>query len=219
MALQFVDLKNLDYLAALKKQQDLVQEIKNKTKNNHILFVTHPSVVTLGRSSQASDLKGWAGEVHEVSRGGRATYHGPGQLVIYPIIDLNQNYKKFKSKDVMAYLKILEQLLMETFLEFDIQFELKETVSFDDVGKKLLNRGLWFEGAKVVSIGIAIKHWITYHGAAINLFNDPEAFTGISPCGYKTQDMKSLESLGHFLDREELIHTLEAKAQCLFEVQ
>lgn len=193
----FKDLGLIEYSKALSLQEDLVeQRYKNEIKDQ-VLFCTHPPVVTLGRSTQASDLAGWEGDTFEVRRGGRATYHGPNQLVIYPIISLDQSeFKSLKQKDVMSYLTSFEKAVMVALEKSGFKdIYLKEDTEVDSEGRKLLNRGLWANSKKVAAFGIAVRRWVTYHGCAINLYTDAKAFSGINPCGYQTSDVGSLDQL------------------------
>lgn len=196
----------IDYEEAFLKQKERALEVYKQEVEETLVFCSHNPVVTLGRSSNVDDIKTWKGTVVQTNRGGRATYHGPGQMVIYPIIDLRvENRSGLKPRHIMSYLELLERTTLGTLSFFDIPNELKESVDFDEKGKKLLNRGIWSSGYKVASIGIAVSRWVSFHGIAINLFKDDLAFQGINPCGYETQTMKSLEGLGFKVDRAEFL--------------
>ncbi len=202
--MEFVDLGLINYKEALELQESLVQQRAKDQINDQILFCSHPPVVTLGRSTKPSDLSGWTGDVFEVRRGGRATYHGPNQLIIYPIISLDQkNFKNLKSKDVMIYLASFEQAVLNGLKRTGfLDIYLKEDMDIDDEGRKLLNRGLWWDSKKIAAFGIAVRRWVTYHGCAINLYKDANAFQGIQPCGYKPSDVGCLEDINNFnIDR------------------
>lgn len=160
---------------------DLLEQKKSKEEvfsHETLISCSHHPIVTLGRKSAPGDLCGWDGEVVEVSRGGKATYHGPGQLIIYPIISLSH-----RANDVGRYLRSLEKVVVEALEIFGLK-------AYGDKD----STGVWIEGRKIASIGIAIKKWVTYHGIAINLRRDPLAFKGINPCGFSTEMMTSLEN-------------------------
>jgi lipoyl(octanoyl) transferase len=212
--MEFQDLGLIDYQKALALQEDLVEQRAKNIISDQILFCTHPPVVTLGRSTQPGDITGWRGDVFEVRRGGRATYHGPSQLVIYPIISLDQkDFKNLKSKDVMSFLTSFEQAVLQSFSEMGFEgMYLKEDTEIDSEGRKLLNRGLWWNSKKIAAFGIAVRRWVTYHGCAINLYKDDQAFQGIQPCGYKPSDVGSLQEIKEF-DLSALKQNLQKQIQ------
>lgn len=203
----FEDWGLISYEEAMNKQVEYVEklDVTLASGENHpgfLIFCSHPAVVTTGRQTQSSDIFSWEGPVVEVSRGGRATYHGPSQIVVYPIISLkNPRGKKADSddqrgvQDVRGYLRAFEAAIVKTLKAYGITAEgktpqkmLGQTVETDETG-------VWMGNQKIASLGIAVKKWITYHGAAINFFNDPTAFTGINPCGFKTETMISVEKV------------------------
>lgn len=149
-------------------------------------------------------MDGWQGEVHEVSRGGRATYHGPNQLVIYPIISLSADSREFlHQKDVHSYLRCLESALVRTLQSYGLKASVSSSTAAEDDSLKMT--GVWVGDRKVASIGVAVRGWVTYHGVALNVDHDPDAFKGISPCGFSQATMISLEYLlGQKVDRSEL---------------
>lgn len=179
------------YQKALEQQLELVNEISESPDTGYIVFCKHPEVVTLGRATQKEDVFAWDGDLIEVSRGGRATYHGPSQLVIYPILSLKKNRQHIPPQDVVAYLRVLENSIIE-FLEL---------YGINAIGRSLQKRtqkeaeetGVWIGSQKIASLGIAVKKWVTYHGAAINIYNDPKAYRGMNPCGFNRTVMTSLE--------------------------
>jgi len=182
----------IDYEVALAKQQALVEEVISRrphSKSSGVLvFCSHPPVVTKGRKTQPSDIFSWKGPVVEVNRGGRATYHGPSQLVIYPILDL----EKFEPvKDVVALLRKLESATVQTLASYNILGRGKT----DAEPKDLEDTGVWVKDQKIASLGIAVRQWVSFHGLAVNLKKDPMAFQGLNPCGYKASVMTSLEDL------------------------
>ena len=181
-----IDLGLIDYNEALKQQLHLVDEVIADPKKKFLVICSHTPVVTLGRASKPEDLQGWQGSTLEVSRGGKATYHGPSQLVIYPIFQL-------ESRDLHAYLQWLEQKVVEFLKLFDVHSCGGFALDGDD--KNGIRTGVWIKDKKIASIGIAVKKWVAYHGIAINISKDPTAFQGIAPCGFTAQTMISLEEV------------------------
>lgn len=162
----------------------------NSKHSERIIICTHPPVVTLGRATAPEDLTGWNGTTVESSRGGRATYHGPNQIVIYPILDLRRKRAAFKERDIHAYLRAMEAATVVGLREMGLTRAEARTT---EVGGISLT-GVWIGDHKIASMGIAVRKWITYHGVAINILNDPSAFKGIRPCGFAADIMTSAES-------------------------
>ena len=187
----FIDLGLINYQSALNEQLKCVDQLMAYPEHpGFILFCSHPAIVTLGRQTEPDDLMGWQGETLEVSRGGRATYHGPSQAVIYPILNIRSARKNRGPQEVRGFIRDLENCVVLTLNEFGIQSRGK--TSSDDK-TELSDTGVWIQDRKIASLGIAVKKWITYHGVAVNILNDPTAFIGINPCGYKSSVMTSLE--------------------------
>ena len=198
--MNFEDWGLINYSESFKKQQEYVEEVSSHGEEK-IIFCTHPSVVTLGRASSQSDLSDWQGEVVQINRGGKATYHGPSQLVVYPLIDLSKPHKVFPARDIGAYLRALENWVIEALSAFDLK---AHAISTSKESDKIFT-GVWVGEKKVASIGIAVRKWITHHGCAINLEKDDQAFSGINPCGFKTEVMSSLEQeLGRKISYQEM---------------
>lgn len=203
----FEDWGLIDYEQAANKQLEYVEKLdaalaSGEDHPGFLIFCSHPAVVTTGRQTQASDIFSWQGPIVEVSRGGRATYHGPSQVVVYPIISLKHpRGKKVESnelrgpQDVRGYLRSFEQAIVLTLKELGITAEGKTPQKMPGQATESDETGVWIGNQKIASLGIAVKKWITYHGAAINFSNDPTAFTGINPCGFKTETMVSIEKI------------------------
>ncbi|HPI40226.1 MAG TPA: lipoyl(octanoyl) transferase LipB [Pseudobdellovibrionaceae bacterium] len=200
--LEFEDWGLIDYEKAQEKQLALLEHVHETQGLGRVVFCTHPPLVTLGRQTLESDLCGWTGPIHQSSRGGRATYHGPSQIVIYPIINLHHPYSRNLKLEVVNFIRFLENLVIQTLDDYGIvalphsnqsnqPSSHEESLNF----KKNIETGVWVEHSKIASIGISVKKWITYHGIAINIDQDPEAFHGIKPCGYESSIMTNLESL------------------------
>ena len=204
----------VEYESSVCRQLEIVGIVKS-TKRDHLVFCTHPPLVTLGRSSTSEDMKGWEGPVFESRRGGRATYHGPGQVVIYPIIDLCQKRHGLCSKDIHKYLRFLERWLVHSLREFSIEAQVgteKGGVGERRVGERQgpSMTGVWVGAKKIASVGVAVKSWVTYHGVALNVTKEDQAFQGIRPCGFQSDVMVSMEEvLGREVDRVTLVHVLK----------
>lgn len=190
-ALVFKDLGRLDYGAALVLQERLVESKQKENVPDILLFVEHPHVITLGRGGKESNVTN-AGEVPVArsSRGGDVTYHGPGQMVVYPIIDLKSKLRK----DVHRYLRYLEQSAILTLASFGIAAERKPPWT-----------GIWIGKKKIAAIGIAVRRGITYHGLALNVNTDLAYFERIVPCGLAWSEVTSMRTeLGKALAVEEV---------------
>tara|TARA_A100001015_G_scaffold316643_1_gene431525 strand:+ start:2084 stop:2731 length:648 start_codon:yes stop_codon:yes gene_type:complete len=148
-----------------------------------LIFTEHNPVFTIGsRTGAASNLlwneqtlKDKGIQIHKTNRGGDITYHGPGQLVVYPIIQLN-------NRDLLVYLRKLETVIIRVLKTFDIEASTRE-------GKT----GIWIDDRKICAIGIAVKSWITYHGLALNINPDLDHFQGIIPCGITDGSVTSMQ--------------------------
>lgn len=186
----------ISYEEAFEKQKQYVEEVIRGERQETIVFCSHPPVVTLGRGTRPGDVFSWKGETVEVNRGGRATYHGPNQVVMYPIVDLGgntPNYINKKTKSLHEYMRVLEDAAIMTIAEYEV--DAKGHVMQTQVGETDAEEatGVWVGNQKMASIGIAVRKWVTYHGIAVNLFKDDEAFQGINPCGFTTNMMTCLQ--------------------------
>lgn len=177
------------YEEANRRQLLAVDEVAEGA-SERLIVCSHPPVVTLGRATPKEDVAGWNGDTFESSRGGRATYHGPNQIVIYPILDLRRSHPGIPERDIHAYLRALERATVAALRECGLRGCEARTA---EVGGVSLT-GVWTGTKKIASIGIAVRKWVTYHGVAINIFHDPHAFKGIQPCGFAPDVMTSLEA-------------------------
>lgn len=190
------DWGEIGYQQAFEKQKHYVDELIRGERSETLVFCYHPPVVTLGRGTRPEDVFAWQGETVEVNRGGRATYHGPSQVVVYPIIDLGGNTPSYiakKTKSLHEYMRQLEKACILTLKNYGVEAEgqsLQKQVG-DEACREAT--GVWVGSQKLASIGIAAKKWVTSHGMAINVFKDETAFQGINPCGFRTQTMTSLQ--------------------------
>ncbi len=188
----FEDWGLIDYNKSLKKQSDYLEIVA--ADNNHpgfLIFCSHSAVVTTGRQTQVDDIFAWNGPITEVSRGGRATYHGPSQLIIYPIVNLKKPRAGRGPQEVRGFIRALENCIVLTLSEYELQSCGKTNT---DAESSLADTGVWVGEQKIASIGIAVRKWVSFHGAAINLLNDPLAFQGLNPCGYNSSVMTNLET-------------------------
>jgi lipoyl(octanoyl) transferase len=179
--LEVIQAGTVPYEEALAWQRHLAEDrIAGRLSNDVLLLLEHPPVVTLGRNSHATNLLESTGiDVFEVERGGDVTFHGPGQLVGYPILDLRA-YKQ----DLHWYLRTLEQALIEALDMLAIPAERNPGLT-----------GVWTRGGgrKIASIGIHVKQWVTWHGFALNVTTDLTHFDRIVPCGIQGVQMTSVE--------------------------
>ena len=161
------------YRDALELQRSIAADVAAGTRPDTVLFLEHPPVITLGRRAEPSELHVPAGavvEICETDRGGKSTYHAPGQLVCYPILDLTRH-----GQDVKKYCRDLEEAVIRTLASFDIEATRIEGLT-----------GVWLQSPprKIASIGVHISRWITTHGYALNVDLDPAPFTEwITACG------------------------------------
>ena len=166
---------------ALQLQEKLVAEKRtDRSSADQLLLLEHEPVYTIGRTPDQSSLRGEAHLPHPlfpINRGGQATYHGPGQLIGYPIIDL-RDY----GQDLHRYLRWLEQLLIETLGEVGVAATTRHGLT-----------GVWVNDRKIASIGVGVRHWITMHGFALNVCGDLGPFNHIVPCGISNVTMTSIE--------------------------
>lgn len=207
--MRFESWGEIPYLQASQRQLDLVQARILDRVEDTLVFCTHPRVVTLGRGAKAEDILTWQGEVCESSRGGKATYHGPSQVVVYPII-------KLKHRDVLKYLKDLEEVTIQALGCLGLACTPSRQSGLDIKDKKLIPTGVWVNGKKIASIGVAIKKWVAYHGVAVNIDKDFGAFVGIQPCGFSSDVMTSLEEeLGKKIPHSEFIEAFQISASRL----
>src|SRR4051812_32150640 len=195
---EFRDLGRIGYADALTIQEDLVAGRKRGQIGDQLLFVEHPHVITIGRNGHMDNLLA-TDEIlsrsgisfHPINRGGDVTYHGPGQIVGYPIIDL-RDWKR----DVVAYVRTLEQVIIDAIAGFGISG-----------GREPGATGVWVDGKKIAAIGVHISRWVTSHGFALNVSTDLSYFQYIVPCGL-TKPVTSMRELGCDAARADVIAAL-----------
>ncbi len=201
--LKFENWGLVDYETALSRQLEYVEKVASTKEPGYLIFCTHPPIVTLGRKTQPGDVFAWQGAIKEISRGGRATYHGPSQLVVYPIVNLELAGSERPAKDIGALLRLTENAIVQTLKKIDINATGKTTQKKNADEAESEETGVWIENRKIASLGIGVKKWVSYHGAAINLQKDPNAFSGMKPCGFSSETMTSAEEyLNKKIDQE-----------------
>ncbi|HVH69333.1 MAG TPA: lipoyl(octanoyl) transferase LipB [Gemmatimonadales bacterium] len=176
--LQVIEAGRVPYTEALEWQRALAHaRIDGRLVHDVLLLVEHPPVVTLGRNAHAGHLLRRDGvDVFEIERGGDITYHGPGQLVGYPILDLTRH-----KQDLHWYLRTLERAQIDALAELGIPAERRPGYT-----------GVWTRGRKIASIGVHVKQWVTWHGFALNVTTDLSQFERIVPCGIPGVEMTSV---------------------------
>jgi len=174
-------LGRMGFADALKRQEEIVtRKREDRRAPDQLLMLEHDPVYTIGRTPDQSSLLDSTKLPHPlftINRGGQATYHGPGQLIGYPIVDLRRC-----GQDLHHYLRWIEELLVKTLRIFDIAGRTRPGLT-----------GVWVEERKIASIGVGVRHWITMHGFALNVSGDLSPFDSIVPCGIKNVTMTSIE--------------------------
>jgi len=192
------DLGLMDYAEAFDLQRALVARRKRGEIPDQFLLVEHPHTITIGRNGHMENLLAReeilerAGVAfHPTDRGGDITYHGPGQIVGYPILDL-RDWKR----DVLAYVRAIEQVIIDALADFGLE-----------AGRIPTMTGVWINGAKLAAIGVHISRWVTSHGFALNLSTDLSYFQYIVPCGL-AKPVISMSALGACVPKENVIERL-----------
>ncbi|MBC7915020.1 MAG: lipoyl(octanoyl) transferase LipB [Pyrinomonadaceae bacterium] len=223
----FCDWGLLDYQQAWDRQEQIFAEtcnvkINNRTNNtdiptsNHLIFVEHPYVYTIGKSGKIENLlldeeglKQINASYYKINRGGDITHHGPGQIVGYPILDLDNFFT-----DIHLYLRTLEEAIILTLAQYNIQ-----------AGRFPGYTGVWLDAEnakarKICAMGVRCSRWVTMHGFALNVNTDLNYFKNIVPCGIDGKAVTSMElELGFKVDMEELKGKLKANIAELFEME
>ena len=224
---KFVDWGLVDYQEAWDRQETLFTRtvaVKNENRlnntthptPNHLIFTEHPHVYTLGKSGHAEylllddeGLKEKNASFYKINRGGDITYQGPGQIVGYPILDLDNFFT-----DIHLYLRTLEEAIIRTCSDYGIQ-----------AGRYEGFTGVWLDAdtskaRKICALGVRASRWVTMHGFAFNVNADLSYFGNIIPCGIDDKDVTSLErELGYRLDMQEVKNKLKAHIADLFQME
>jgi len=194
------------YEAAVAAMETRVAAIRAGTAGEQVWLVEHPPLYTAGTGAQAADLLDARFPVHRTGRGGQFTYHGPGQRVAYVMLDLRR-----RGPDVRAFVCALEDWIIATLKGFGVEGERRD-------GRV----GVWVRRpgrteAKIAAVGVRVRHWITYHGIALNLRPDLTHYAGIVPCGIRDAGVTSLHDLGVDVLMDEVDAALRHTFSTVFE--
>jgi lipoyl(octanoyl) transferase len=203
------ELGRTDYGQALELQRQLAAERQQGLIPDQFLLLEHPHVITMGRNGKAGNVLASAEVLsragvafYPTDRGGDVTYHGPGQLVGYPIIDLREWHR-----DVGAYVRAVEQTIIDTLADYGIS-----------AGRIPKLTGVWVDDSKIAAIGVHISRWVTSHGFALNVSTDLSYFQYIVPCGL-TKPVTSMAALGVVASLHEVGQTLAAHFGRVFDCE
>jgi lipoyl(octanoyl) transferase len=192
----------VNYSEILDKMEKSVKKVSENIKYEEIWFLEHKEVFTAGSSTpkEFNEEKINNIEVHKVNRGGKITYHGPGQLIIYPLINI-----KARNMNIIDYINVIEDICIGVFNNNQIEL----------IRKKEKNRGLWVKSAKgsrkIIFIGLRYSRGVIHHGLSINFHNDLEKFRKINPCGLDGREISSLKELGINYDKDKIIKELKER--------
>lgn len=201
---------------SIQRKIDLRKGIETKPTENYLIFCEHPHVYTLGKSGDANNLllnedflASIGATYYKINRGGDITYHGPGQLVMYPIFDLDYFFT-----DIHKYMRYLEEAVIQTLTEYGIASGRYEGYT-----------GVWLDtdkptARKICAMGVRSSRWVTMHGIGFNINSDLNYFNHIVPCGIQDKGVTSMEKeLGRKVDMQEVIEILKDKMATLFEFE
>jgi lipoate-protein ligase B len=200
----------VEYTAAFKFQTELQEKRINGDIRDVLLLMEHPPTLTLAKGDDQKNIRVEHGvlkkkniSVFETDRGGSITFHGPGQLVGYPIMNLTD-----KGRDIHRYVRKLEEILIETLGQYDIES-----------GRDPDHVGVWVKDNKIAAIGVRVRKWVTKHGFALNVNNDLSFFDLINPCGITDKGVTSLKRLvGHNVDMKAVSSVLIDNFSSVFNV-
>ncbi len=204
------DLGLSDYDKARQLQLQMVDKVIAGEAPDTFIFTSHPPTITIGRGSDVANVLASEEELqrrgvakYEVERGGDVTFHGPGQQIIYPIVNL-----ELRGRDLHKFLRDLEEVVIGFLKNYDVQ------------GERIAGKtGVWVGGKKICAIGIAVKRWVSYHGLALNLGTDLSYFQLINPCGFAPDSVTSLaEVTGSAADRNRVFYQLSNSIEQVFGV-
>lgn len=197
----------VDYSSALARMEDQVAAISSGSAPNTLWFLEHPPLYTAGTSANAADMLGlYPFPVYDAGRGGQYTYHGPGQRVVYVMMDLKQ-----RGRDVRKFVHDLESVIIQTLAAFDILGERRE-------GRV----GVWVETPdgekKIAALGIRVRRWVSFHGISINVNPELAHFGGIVPCGLTQYGVTSLYDLGKKVPMDAVDKALKSSFEDTFGI-
>ncbi len=204
--INFFYLGKKSYVDAWKLQKQLHESVKNNDIPSLVLYLEHDHVYTLGKNANSDFiLSNYPKDVQviQTDRGGQVTYHGPGQLIGYPIINLN-NYKK----SISWYMRALEEVIILTLQQYDISSSRKDGMT-----------GVWVQDDKICAMGVRLSRWVSMHGFALNIEPDMEYYDGMIPCGIQEFGITSLyELLDENIDVYEVMDTITQNFFKIFKV-
>ncbi|MDH3197496.1 MAG: lipoyl(octanoyl) transferase LipB [Candidatus Krumholzibacteria bacterium] len=204
-----IDIGRMPYAQAFALQKREVARLQRDAGDEVLYLVEHPHVITVGRNATGEAIladrrlvEGRGVEIAQTDRGGDVTYHGPGQLVGYPLLRLDDG-----RRDIRRYVHDLEEMLIRALADFGIHAE-----------RHAVHRGVWTNGRKIASLGIRIARWVTSHGFAFNVSTDLSYFSLIQPCGIQGCEMTSIErEIGNQISRDEAIQRVIARFAEVFQ--
>ena len=202
--INYINIGRQSYQFAWELQKEIHQLVKNNEIPSTVLFLEHNDIYTLGKNADKNYLLNTFPhiDVIETDRGGQITYHGPGQLVGYPIINLNK-YKK----SITWFVSSLEQIIINTLKKFNI-----ESSRIDDLP------GVWVDDEKICAIGIRIAQWVTMHGFALNINPDMKYFDGMIPCGILDYGVTSMyKNTNRYIKFDEVMNVLFCEFNNIFD--
>ena len=204
-----IDLGLMDYQKAWDLQHELWSKRVDGDLPDLLLILEHPHVITLGRRgnrrhliASPNVLETMKIPIFHVERGGDVTYHGPGQMVVYPVLGLKEyGYR------LIRYIGQLEEVILRVLKDFGIEGR-----------RDPVNRGVWVDGEKIASVGVTIKRWVSFHGFSLNYKTDLKYFKLINPCGLEGKKMTSMANiLGIPISRERLVERIISHFKQIFE--
>ena len=203
--IEITDLGHMDYQSAWELQKDIQNRVIAGQHGDILFLVEHEPVYTLGKNADENHIlqhNSQGIKTYHTERGGDVTYHGPGQLVGYPILDLNR-YKR----SVSWFMRSLEEVIIQTLTEFNITTERKQGLT-----------GVWADDEKVAALGVRISRWVTMHGFALNIHTDLTHYAGIIPCGIFEYGVTSMSKLlNRHIDLDEVKPILTQKFLDIFQ--
>ena len=210
-SIEIIQLGITDYHQAWNYQKKLFDKVVKERAQNYLLLTEHNPVITVGKSGSLKNLLATPAqlasqgiELIDIDRGGDITFHGPGQLVGYPILDLTQF-----EQDIHWYLRMIEEVIIKSLMDFGIN------------GKRIENlTGVWVKKRKICAIGVKVTRWVTMHGFALNISTDLDYFNHIIPCGISDHGVTSiLVEKGNIVDQKDVINSLCGYVSDIFNVR
>ena len=207
---QCLNLGRVSYQSAWELQQRLVAERRRGERKDCILLLEHDPVYTIGRAGSRNNIKVSEQvledldiQVIEVDRGGNITYHGPGQVVVYPILDLTLH-----GRDMHLYVRLLEKVMIQTIAAYGI-------IGYQETGLT----GVWTGKGKIGAIGVGVKGWVSMHGFSLNVNPNMQHFSMINPCGITDRPVTCMADFGVIVDVDDVRQEIERQFAAVFSVE